>query len=196
MDAPFSSPKKHAVRPTYSIETAVATVAQPNTVFAGAQPPLKTFFVLNLEFETHDPDGSVFETWKIRMRPWRHSGPSRGRQGNNRGNGSDNGCLRYANNRGHNSIYQSNSSGITRAHTPIGVRNFSHRPTLSTPHHAPSAHTPTTRYLYAPTLKGLQNANNHQHVPPYRTAYSHSMRVWRQRNHIHGAVYSTTQRIA
>ena len=59
-------------------------------------PFKNTFSLLNPEFGTRDPDGSVFETWKIRMRRWRQNAPSRGRQGNNRHNGSgNNGHPRY-----------------------------------------------------------------------------------------------------
>ena len=121
-------------------------------------PFKNTFSLLNLEFGTHDPDGSVFETWKLRMRRWRQSGPSRGHQGNNRRNGSDNGRSRYTNNRGHNPTYRGNPSGITRAHAPVGARIFPQWPTPSTPHHAPPAPSPTTRYALTPT--GLPNTNN------------------------------------
>ena len=63
-------------------------------------PFKNTFSLLNPEFGTNDPDGSVFETWKIRMRRWRQTSP-RGRQNHNRRNDSGNGRLRYTNNRGH-----------------------------------------------------------------------------------------------
>ena len=33
------------------------------------------FSLLNPEFGTHDPDGSIFETWKLRMRRWRQRAP-------------------------------------------------------------------------------------------------------------------------
>ena len=57
-------------------------------------PFKNTFSVLNPEFGTHDPDGSVFEMWKIRMRRSRQTSP-RGRQNNNRRNDSGNGRPRY-----------------------------------------------------------------------------------------------------
>ena len=58
--------------------------------------PFKTTFsLLNPEFGTYDPNGYVFETWKIRMRRWRQSGPFPGCQGNNRRNSSGNGHSRY-----------------------------------------------------------------------------------------------------
>ena len=37
--------KTHTVRPTYSIEAAVATAAQPNTASAGVQLPLKPHYL-------------------------------------------------------------------------------------------------------------------------------------------------------
>ena len=63
--------------------------------------PFKNMFsLLNPEFGTHDPDGSVFETWKIRMRRWRQNSP-RGLQ-HNRRNDTGNGHPRHTNNRRHN----------------------------------------------------------------------------------------------
>ena len=50
-----SSLKTHAVRPTYSREAAVGTAVQPNTASAGAQLPLKAYFLSstpNLERST------------------------------------------------------------------------------------------------------------------------------------------------
>ena len=38
-------------------------------------PFKNTFSLLNPEFGTRDPDGSVFEIWKIRMRRWRQNAP-------------------------------------------------------------------------------------------------------------------------
>ena len=54
-------------------------------------PFKSTFSLLNPEFGTRDPNGSVIEKWKIRMRRWRQNAPPRCRQGNNRHNGSGNG---------------------------------------------------------------------------------------------------------
>ena len=48
-------------------------------------PFKNTFSLLNSEVGRHNPDGSVFETWKIRMRRWRQTSPRR-RQNNNRRN--------------------------------------------------------------------------------------------------------------
>ena len=126
-------------------------------------PFKSTFSLLNPEFGTRYPDGSVFETWKIRMRRWRQSGPSRGRQGNTKHNGSGNGRPRYTQNRGHNPTYQSNSSGMTRANAPVGTCNFPQR--SNAPQNA--SPTPTLTMRHAPIPTGLLNASNHQHVPPY-----------------------------
>ena len=76
-------------------------------------PFKNTFSLLNPEFGTCDPDGSVCETWKIRMRRWRQNAPCRGCQGNNRHNGSGKiGRPRYTHNRGHHQAYHGNSSGM------------------------------------------------------------------------------------
>ena len=61
------------------------------------------FSFLNPEFATHDTDGSMFETWKEKMRRLRRRGPNRRHQGNDRRNASGSG-----NSRSHN---QGNSSG-------------------------------------------------------------------------------------
>ena len=94
-------------------------------------PFKNTFSLLNPEFGTHDPDGSVFETWKIRMHRWRQTSP-RGRQKNNRRNDSGNGCSRYTNTRGHNPTHEGNPPGMSRAHVSADARNF--QPRLNTPH--------------------------------------------------------------
>ena len=49
-------------------------------------PFRNTFSLLNPEFGTHDSDGSIFETWTLRMRRWRQQNAFRGRQGNQRRN--------------------------------------------------------------------------------------------------------------
>ena len=119
-----------------------------------------TFSLLNPEFGTHDPDGSVFETWKLRMRRWRQRSPPRGRQGNHRRSGRSNHRPRYTNNRGHNPTYQGNPSRIPRAHVTTDACNFSQRP-----HHIPQ--TPTTTMRYGPGTTGAQPADTHIHAPPY-----------------------------
>ena len=61
------------------------------------------FSLLNPEFATHGADGSIFETWKEKMRFRRRRGSDCRRQGNGRRNASGN-----SNSRSH---YQGNSSG-------------------------------------------------------------------------------------
>ena len=122
-------------------------------------PFKNTFSLLNPEFGTHDPDGSVFETWKIRMRRWRLISP-RGRQNNNRRNDSSNGRSRYTNNRGHNPT-QGGTSGMLRAHISADARNF--QPRLNAPHFTPQ--TPNTGIRQGPGPKGMPHANNQQHSP-------------------------------
>ena len=78
-------------------------------------PFKNTLSLLNPEFGTHDPDGSLFEMWKITMRRWRQTSP-RGRQNNNRRNDSGNGRPRYTNNHGHNPT-QGSTSGMLRGQT-------------------------------------------------------------------------------
>ena len=107
-----------------------------------------TFSLLNPEFGTHNPNGSVFGTRKIRMLRWRQNAPPLGRQGNNGHNSSGNGRPRYTQNRGHKPKYHDNSSGMTRANAPVGARNFPQR--SNTPQYAPPAHPLTMRH--APTL--------------------------------------------
>ena len=72
------------------------------------------FPLLNPEFATHDADGSMFETWKERIRRWRRRAPNRRHQGNGRRNASGSGNSR-SHNRGSTSASQGNSSGITHA---------------------------------------------------------------------------------
>ena len=96
--------------------------------------PFKNMFsLLNPEFGTHDPDGSVFETWKIRMRRWRQNSP-RGRQHNNRRNDTGNGHPRHTNNRGHNPT-QGSTPGMPRANASADARNF--QPRSNAPYFTP-----------------------------------------------------------
>ena len=78
------------------------------------------FSLLHPESGTHDPDGPVFETWKVRVRRWRQRGSPRRRGSNNRRNDTVIGRSRYSNNRGHIPTYQGNHTGITRASDPAG----------------------------------------------------------------------------
>ena len=125
-------------------------------------PFKNTFSPLNPESGTHDPDGSVFEIWKLHMRRWRQRGSPRGRQGNHRCNGSSNNRPHYTNNREHNPTYHGNPSGIPRAHVTADARNFSQRP-----HHIPQTQTPTNTMRHGSGPTGAQPADNHQHAPPY-----------------------------
>ena len=94
-------------------------------------PLQDTISLLNPEFGTHDPDGSIFETWKLRMRRWRQQNASRGRQGNQRRNTPSNHRSRY-HNRGQNTTYQTNLPGTARTHVTADARYLPQRP-----HHAP-----------------------------------------------------------
>ena len=120
-----------------------------------------TFSLLNPEFGAHDPDGSVFETWKIRMRRWRQTSP-RGRQNNNRRNDSGNDRSRYTDNRRHNPT-QCGTPGMSRAHVSADARNF--HPRLNTPHFTPQTHNTGIRQGPGPT--GMPHVNNQQHAPLY-----------------------------
>ena len=115
-------------------------------------PFKNTFSLLNPEFSTRDHDGSVFETWKIRMHRWRQNAPPLGRQGNIRHNGSgNNGRPRYTHNRGHHQTYHGHSSGMTCASALVGTRNFPQR--SYPPQNAPQA---------PPSLRATR-----QHQPAY-----------------------------
>ena len=87
----------------------------------------------------------------------------RGRQDNNRHNGSCNDRPRYTQNRGHNSTYHGNSSGMTRANPPVATRNFPQK--SNTPQYAPPGPNLTMRH--EPTPTGQPNASNHHLAPPY-----------------------------
>ena len=57
--------------------------------------PFKNVFsLLNPEFATLDPDGSMFEMWKRKMRNWRRKGPQRKHPGNGKRHTSDNAPVR------------------------------------------------------------------------------------------------------
>ena len=84
-------------------------------------PSKNTFSLLNPKVGTHDPDGSVFKTWKLRMRRWRQRGPPRGRQGSDRRNGPGYGLFQHSNNRGHIPKHQGNHTEITHAFAPAGA---------------------------------------------------------------------------
>ena len=54
-------------------------------------PFANVFSLFNPEFVTHDADGSIFETWKQKMRHWHSRGSNRRSQGNGRRSASGNG---------------------------------------------------------------------------------------------------------
>ena len=115
-----------------------------------------TFSLLNPEFGTHDSDGSIFETWKLRMRRWRQQNASRGRQGTQRRNAPSNHRSRYNNNRGPNTTYQSNPPGTARTHVTADAHYLPQRS-----RHAPQ--TPTMGHGSGTT--GTPPANNPTHTP-------------------------------
>ena len=121
-------------------------------------PFRNTFSLLNPEFGTHDSDGSIFETWKLRMRQWRQQNASRGRQGNQKRNNPSNHRSRYNNNRGQNTTYQSNPPGTARTHVTGDARYPPQRT-----HYAPQ--TPTMGH--GPGTMGTRLANNPTHTPPH-----------------------------
>ena len=100
-------------------------MAPPNTVSAGAPPPLKKHSRSSIPNSEHT----------IPMDPCSRHGnyaciagasePPRGRQGNNRRNGTGYGRSHYySHTRGHIPIYQGNHTRIARAHAPDGAGTF------------------------------------------------------------------------
>ena len=125
--------------------------------------PFKNIFsLLNPEFGPHDPDGSIFETWKLRMRRWRQQNASRGRQGNQRHSAQSNHRSRYTNNRGHNTAYQRNPPGTACTHVTADMRYLPQRA-----RHAPQ--TPTMGR--GPGTTSAPPANNH--TPTIRATQSY-----------------------
>ena len=97
------------------LAAAVVYVARPDTASLRCLAPFKnSFSLLNPEFATHDADGSIFETWKEKVRFRRRRDSDRRRQDNGRRNASENGNFRPYN-RGFPSASQGDSSGITHA---------------------------------------------------------------------------------
>ena len=124
-------------------------------------PFANVFSLPNPEFVTHDADGSIFETWKQKMRHWHRRGPNRRPQGNGRrsasGNGNGNARPRH---RGSTSAPRGNSTGFT--HTPH-VAATPARPSApsSTPNLAPAS-TAAPAIRYGPTFSGNNNPNARQ----------------------------------
>ena len=148
------------------------------------------FFLLNPEFATHDADGSMFETWKERMRRWRRRGPNRRHQGNGRRKAPGSGNSR-SHNRGFSSAPQGNSSG------PTPAANFA--AAASQPLAHSSAPGPAPALTAAPTmLYGSAFSGNQPKRPPTRyvpgATYPYSVTVRRQCN-IRITVYGIIQRM-
>ena len=120
-------------------------------------PFINVFSLLNPEFGTHDPDGSLFETWKDKMRRWRRRGSNRKYQGNGRRYASGNGNFR-SNNRGSTSATQGNSNGITRAANVAATPTQPSAPSSAYTAAAPAA--PLTM-RYGPSFSG-NNPNARQ----------------------------------
>ena len=126
-------------------------------------PLRSTFSILNPEFGTHDSDGSIFETWILRMRQWRQQTASRGRQGNQRRNSTSNHRSRYINNRGQNITYQNNPPGTARTHVS-GDARYPPLRTTPAPQTPPMGHGPgtmDTRRANQPTHTTPHGQHNH-----------------------------------
>ena len=128
------------------------------------------FSLLNPEFATHDTDGSMFETWKYKMRRWRRRGPNRRHQGNGRRNTSGSGNSR-SHNQGPFSAPQGNSSGPPPAahYAPAAPQPLA---PSSAPGPAP-AFTAAPIMRYGPAISGNTNPNARRpgtfQVPPTPT---------------------------
>ena len=118
-----------------------------------------SFSLLNPEFATHDADGSIFETWKEKMRRRRRRGSDRRRQDNGSRNASGNGSFR-PNNRGSTSASQGNSSGITYATNVAAAPTQLLAPSSASGPAPALMAVPTMRYGSA--LSGNNNPNARQ----------------------------------
>ena len=84
--------RKPAVKLGCNEAAAAVTAVQTITTFVGALTPFRMPSLLNPNFITHDPDGTMFEArGGGEMRYWRRRGPQRRHQGNDRrkASGSD-----------------------------------------------------------------------------------------------------------
>ena len=122
-------------------------------------PFANIFSLLNPEFVTHDADGSIFETWKQKMRPWQSRGSNRRAQGNGRRSASGNGNARPRH-RGSISAPQGNSTGFT--HTPhVAATPAQPSAPSSTPNPGPAS-TAAPGMRYGPAYSGNNNPNARQ----------------------------------
>ena len=124
-------------------------------------PFANVFSLLNPEFVTHDADGSIFETWKQRIRNWHSRGSNRRPPGNGRrsasGNGNGNARPRH---RGPTSAPQGNSTGHTHtSHVAAAPVQPSALPSIPNPGPASTA-APAMRY--GPAYLGNNNPNARQ----------------------------------
>ena len=126
-----------------------------------------SFSLFNPEFATHDVDGSIFETWKEKMR---RRGSDRRLQDNGRRNASGNGNFRPYD-RGSHSTSQGNSSGITHA-TNVAAAAPQSLALSGAPGPAP-AFTAAPLMRYGPAFSGNTNPNPRRpgtfQVPPTPT---------------------------
>ena len=123
-------------------------------------PFANVFSLLNPDFVTHDADGSIFETWKQKIRHWHSRGSNRRPQGNGRrsasGNGNGNARPRH---RGPTSAPQGNSTGFT--HTPhVAATPAQPSAPPSTPNPGPAS-TAAPAMRYGPAFSG-NNTNARQ----------------------------------
>ena len=122
-------------------------------------PFANVFSLLNPEFVTHDADGSIFETWKQKMRHWHSRGSNRRSQGNGRRSASGNGnaCPPH---RGSTSAPQGNSTGFT--HTPhVAATPAQPSAPSSTPNPGPAS-TAAPAMRYGPAYSNNNNPNARQ----------------------------------
>ena len=118
-------------------------------------PFANVFSLLNPAFITHDADGSIFETWKQKMRHLHSQGSNNGRRSSS-GNGNGNARPRH---RDPTSAPQGNSTGFT--HTPHVAATPAPPPAPpSTPNPGPAS-TAAPAMRYGPTFSG-NNPNSRQ----------------------------------
>ena len=122
-------------------------------------PFANIFSLLNPEFVTHDADGSIFETWKQKMRHWHSRGSNRRSQGNGRRSASGNGNARPPH-RGSTSAPQGNSTGFT--YTPhVAATPAQPSAPSSTPNPGPAS-TAAPAMRYGPAYSNNNNPNARQ----------------------------------
>ena len=119
-------------------------------------PFANIFSLPNPEFATHDADGTIFETWKQKMRNWHSRGSNRRFQGNGRQSASDNGNGNArSRHRGSTSAPQGNSAGFT--HTPhVAATPAQPSAPSSTPNPGPAS-TGAPAMRYGPVYSGNNN---------------------------------------